>query len=121
MHFLRTVEIPGLGDFIDRVCEIPITQGVIVDINPIWLAAYRMAQAGLDPSAIETYILYGWPSGLDVWTGTNHDREWVFDLGWKNGFVEHWCDRLFNKPKAPFPFLVKVAAFPLIDPALIPA
>lgn len=127
MHFLRRVarQLDGLDRFIQQVCENQITQGVVVDLNPIWLTAYRMEQAGLDPHFMDKmgpfYLGFGFPPVDDILI-SDQGGEVPLDFSWKppDG-VDFWCHQLFGRTFGPYsPFLVKVVTFPLADPELVP-
>lgn len=122
MHNLRFVaeRVEGLNQFIDVASEYKLLQGVILDINPIWLTAYRLRQAGLDPNFLNRL-----PFGPDCFPnailetllapGPNLDQ--YVDFDWNSDVVENWhyatFGRSFDKNS---PFLVKAITFPMSGP-----
>lgn len=122
MHVLRSYvsSIEGLTGFLETVAGNAVTQGVVLDVNPIWLAAYRMARAGLRPDAFDMHWSL-WPVLLteDLFSSQTIEGDDI-DFGWvdKVGRVENITRNLmqdFHKPMpaSAQPFLVKVIAKPV--------
>lgn len=122
MHVLRPYvnSIEGLAGFVEEVAGNVVTQGVVLDVNPIWLAAYRMARAGLRPEAFDMHWML-WPALLveDLLLSETIERD-TTDFKWsdKSGRVENLTRNLlenFHKtlPASALPFLVKVIARPV--------
>lgn len=122
MHVLRphVNSIEGLTGFIAEVAGNAVTQGVVLDVNPIWLAAYRMARAGLRPDAFDMHWML-WPALLleDLLLTETIEGD-AIDFTWtdKAGRVENLTRNLlenFHKqlPASSLPFLVKVIARPV--------
>lgn len=92
MHILREYveRIGGLQGFASEVASNPVSQGVALDINPIWLYAYRLHCAGLTPS----HFHGPWPDFGMAWyliemlmagqtfDGDEIDFNWVDKSGW---------------------------------------
>lgn len=116
MHMLQRYieEIYGLSNFVRTVAENPIIQGVVLDVNPIWLKAYILFQAGLNPDAYDHHRFFwsGWD--LEQTFAMSYD---IVDLSWKTTsiWVRHASDEAFDKPIPVdlLPFLVKVIARPI--------
>src|SRR5436305_11729926 len=51
MHVLRQYVdgIEGLRGLVAEAAANTVTQGVLLDINPVWLLAYRLSRTGLRP------------------------------------------------------------------------
>jgi hypothetical protein len=122
MHLLRPYvnRIEGLTGFIEAAAGNAVTQGVVLDINPIWLAAYRMSRTGLRSDAIDLHFS-PWPVLLmeDLFLSETIEGD-VIDFTWpdKNGRVENLTRNLmedFHKPlpASALPFIVKVIAKPI--------
>jgi hypothetical protein len=120
MHVLRPYvkRIEGLTTFISAAAENPVTQGVMLDVNPIWLAAYRMARAGLRPDAFD-FRWWLWPA-LDELVGSDSIEGDLIDFDWTDstGQVENLTRHLmadFEKPLPSYglPFIVKAIARPV--------
>lgn len=123
MHYLRTrvEQIEGLNGFIDSVCKNRITQAVVLDVNPIWLAAYQLSQAGIDPHILGRY----WPPDLPYghspldWLQSVAGSIGYMDLNWNHEVVSYLTRRVFGRDlKAYEQFLVKAVAFPTLSPEL---
>ena len=125
MHILRRYveQIEGLTGFVFEAASTAITQGVALDINPIWLYAYRIYQAGLGPS---WFFRGPWPELESVWRFVDsliatqaYDNE-AIDFTWidKSGWVQELTYRLSGErerpiPESSLPFLVKVVTRPV--------
>jgi len=116
MHLLRRYveRIDGLIAFAREAVRNSLTQGVVLDTNPIWLASYHLAQAGLPPSALDLHL---WPFAdllpLRTVEGDTVDFNWADD----SGSVEYLTLLMFGKrertfPDSSLPFVVKVIARP---------
>jgi hypothetical protein len=124
MHVLRPYvnRIEGLTTFVETAASNAVTQGVVLDINPIWLAAYRMARAGLRPDAFDMMMHWSpWPSFLaeDLFLSGTVEGD-AIDFNWtdKAGRVENFIRNLredYHKeiPASAQPFIVKVIAQPV--------
>jgi hypothetical protein len=115
MHLLRDKarEIDGLESFIDSVSISPSTQGVVVDLNPLWFYAYRISQAGLNPNNFDIAPSLQLESASQLIQG----RDSFIDLNWKDPLVDKFCQNTFGRNFGPNNcFLVKVVAFPVIYP-----
>ncbi|WP_263366762.1 hypothetical protein [Edaphobacter bradus] len=121
MHQLRQYvdRIEGLAAFATEAAANPATQGVVLDVNPIWLAAYRLARTGLRADA---FVLHWslWPVFLREELARSQGVEGdTIDFGWtdKAGRVENFIRNLMEDyhkpiPTSSFPFMVKVIAKP---------
>src|SRR5436309_14596966 len=104
MHVLRPYvkRIEGLTTFISAAAENPVTQGVMLDINPIWLAAYRMARAGLRPDAFDFRWWASWPAPDELIRSESIEGDFIdFDWTDSTGQVENITRNLmanFHKP-----------------------
>jgi hypothetical protein len=122
VHVLRqyTNVIEGLTDFAARAASNPVTQGVVLDINPIWLAAYRLARAGLRTSAFDLHWSF-WPYLLiddvfrmESFAGDAIDFKWVDKTGWVENLTRNLLDDFHKKLQAAaLPFIVKAIAKPV--------
>jgi len=127
MHILRQYveQIEGLTGFVFEASSTSMTQGIALDINPIWLYAYRLYQAGLRPS----WFFHGpWPELESGWrfvdslmANQTYDNE-AIDFTWidKSGFVQELTYRLSGErdnpvPDSSLPFLVKVVTRPFLS------
>ena len=123
MHLLRNYvnRIEGLPGFVEEAAANVVTQGIVLDINPIWLAAYRVARSGLRPDAFDMHWS-PWPSFLleelflsETIEGDTIDFNWTDKTGHVENFTRHLM-KDFNKPSLPastLPFIVKVIAKPV--------
>jgi hypothetical protein len=122
MHLLRPYvnRIEGLTGFVEAAAGNPVTQGVVLDINPIWLAAYRMARTGLRPDAFDMHWS-PWPVLLmeELFLSETVEGD-AIDFNWtdKAGRVENLTRNLmedFHKqiPASALPFIVKAIARPV--------
>lgn len=90
MHVLRQYvsSIDGLTGFVEAAARNTVTQGVVVDINPIWLVAYRLARAGLRTSAFDMhrslwpYLLIDDMFRIESFAGDFIDFKWIDKSGW---------------------------------------
>lgn len=123
MHQLRQYvnRIEGLAGFATEAAANPVTQGVVLDVNPIWLAAYRVARAGLRADAFDMLHWSLWPVFLWEQLALSETVEGdTIDFGWtdKAGRVENLIRNLMEDyhkpiPTSAFPFVVKVIARPV--------
>jgi len=126
MHVLRQYvdSIEGLGGFAAEAAGNTVTQGVVLDINPIWLLGYRLYRAGLNPYAFDMHM--PWPSmpwlmaadllHLETIEGDAFDFKWVDKSGWVKNVTSHFIDnsdRSRSIPDSALPFIVKVVAGPV--------
>ena len=122
MHVLRPYvnSIEGLSGFIAEVAGNAVTQGVVLDVNPIWLAAYRMARAGLRPDAFDMHWML-WPALLledllltDTVEGDAIDFTWADKAGRVENLTRNLLENFHKQlPASSLPFLVKVIARPV--------
>ncbi|SRR6266849_233090 len=120
MHVLRQYVdgIEGLTGFVAEAAANTVTQGVVLDINPLWLLAYRLDRAGLNLYAFDMR----WPLPfvateelvhLETFEGDAIDFKWMEKTGWTEGvsarIFEHSDRRV---PNSAVPFVVKVIAKP---------
>jgi hypothetical protein len=120
MHLLRQYvdSIEGLTGFVAEAAPNTLTQGVVLDINPLWLWAYRLDRAGLNPNAFDMrrsvpFVFSEELLHLETFEGDAIDFKWVE----KNGWAERVTAYLFDRPDKPVPisavpFIVKVIAKP---------
>lgn len=122
MHILRQYvsAIEGLTGFVEQAATNPVTQGIVLDINPIWLAAYRLARAGLRTSAFDMHWSF-WPYlfmddvfRMESFSGDAIDFKWVDKTGWVENLTRNLQDDFHKKlqPSA-LPFVVKAVARPV--------
>jgi hypothetical protein len=122
MHVLRHYieRIEGLGDFVSRMSDYRITQGVVLDVNPYWLIAYRLSRAGLQPEAIRHWLNYWPPTPMESLVpyetieGDEIDFSWTDRSGWVDAIFEHILGRRKGQINpSNTPFLVKAIARPV--------
>jgi hypothetical protein len=123
VHVLRPYveRIEGLTALVEAVGANAAAQGVVLDVNPFWLAAYRMARAGLTPWLLEHQLFL--PSLLSLLPDDLLSLEAVegdaIDFMWRDvtGWVETATRRVFHDSrdyaKSTLPFLVKILARPI--------
>lgn len=122
MHVLRQYvdRVEGLMAFVEAAASNPVAQGIVLDVNPIWLAADRMARTGLRPDAFDMHWSL-WPVLLmeSLFPSETVEGD-AIDFGWtdKAGRAENLTRNLmedFHKPISPsaLPFIVKVIAKPV--------
>ena len=122
MHVLRQYinTIDGLNGFVEAASRNTVTQGIVLDINPIWLAGYRMMRAGLRASALDTPWTF-WPNPFidDVIRAESFAGDYI-DFRWidKTDLVENLTRYLFKNfhkklQSSTLPFFVKVIAKPV--------
>ncbi|MCA9803863.1 MAG: hypothetical protein KC777_17955 [Cyanobacteria bacterium HKST-UBA02] len=60
MHELEKYieELPGLTSFIDTAMERSLVQGVVLDVNPLWLRIYQIEQTGLSSEMLRSPYRY---------------------------------------------------------------
>lgn len=117
-NFIETLE--GLTELAAAAARNPVAQGVVMDINPIWLNAYRMERAGLHSRAFDLRW-YGWPGILlDELCNPEPVEGDAIDFKWtdKSGMVENITHHLLQRSQkhlssASLPFIVKVIARPV--------
>src|SRR6266550_1497572 len=82
MHVLRQYveRIEGLTRLVTEAAGNTVTQGVLLDVNPIWLLAYHFGRAGLRPFFFD----FHWERLLSLETieGDAIDFRWVDKTGW---------------------------------------
>lgn len=117
MHVLRPFveETSGLISFVSSVMSNPVAQGVVLDVNPFWFEAYRLARVGLSPNALEG----PWPYRSlrdSLLVDTSDD---LIDFGWSDdtGWVEKSTRRFFagssQRTLLNLSLIVKVIAKPV--------
>ena len=113
MHVLREWgdRIEGLTEFIARAMESPACQGVVLDLNPIWLAAWRTFAAGLDPTIGLSFVGHPLQAALNFWL----DGDPYIDLKWHHREIQARIEFIFrrNIKEGDQPFLVKAIALPV--------
>lgn len=121
MHVLRqhVRRIDGLNNLIEQVAKNPVTQGVLLDINPIWLWAYRLSRAGLRPEHIYDSLYYGvWEPfiSLESIEGDAIDFDWNDERGIVHHLTDNWINHYDNNDSIPdnvLPFIVKIITKPV--------
>ncbi len=111
MHILRSViqEIGGFAEFVEQVCQDPLTQGVVIDVNPIWAYAYQLEQAGLNPDAFLK-------RGLDERAFARQPFDRTVDFYRKYELVDQITSEVFRRPRVTnSSLLVKVIVAPVND------
>ena len=116
MHVLRRYvgEIQGLAEFLEAAARNPVTQGVLLDVNPIWFTAYCAARSGLRPGwLLWDAWFWGFPR-IEAVAGDAIDFGWIDMTGW----VDEWTHRIVGDSKKHIqkrdqPFLVKAIARPV--------
>jgi hypothetical protein len=124
MHLLRQYvdNVEGLRGFAAEAAGNAVTQGVVLDINPVWLLAYRLYCAGLGPYAFDMHMPWHFAPGLVAHDllhlqsieGDAIDLKWVDKSGWVHSVTRHLLnhsDR--NISDSALPFIVKVIARPV--------
>jgi hypothetical protein len=121
MHILRryTNRIEGIYDFAKEVSFNKISQGVVIDINPVWLHAYLLDRAGLNPDALhmpwsfmEEIALHNLYSQNPI-EGDAIDFGWIDKSGWVNNVTRHMLNSRGRPIAEPsLPFVVKAIAKP---------
>jgi hypothetical protein len=113
MHLLRqwAEGIEGLGRFIDTAMGNPVCQGVVLDLNPIWLAAWRAFAAGLDPLGPAGWVNHPLQGPL----GLRPDGDPYIDLQWSDDEIGARISAVFRRKvkEREQPFLVKAVALPI--------
>lgn len=124
MHILREYveRIEGLQGFASEVASNPISQGVALDINPIWLYAYRLHNSGLSPShfhgpwpdyGVAWYLIEMLMAG-QTFDGDEIDFNWVDKSGWVQEHTERLRgDRNNSISESFYPFIVKAITKPI--------
>ena len=122
MHVLRQSvdSIEGLMPFVNAAAENPVTQGVILDVNPIWWAAYCLARAGLRSDAVDIFPHFG-PSPyiadmipLEAVEGDEIDFTWVDTPGRVENLTRNLLQDYHKQLQArSLPFIVKIIAKPV--------
>lgn len=116
--FINTIE--GLTGFVELVASNAAAQGIVLDINPIWLAAYRVARAGLRAEVFDIFWPH-WPGWIieellpsETVEGDAIDFSWTDKAGRVENLTRNLLDN-FQKPMpaSALPFLVKVIAKPV--------
>lgn len=117
LHALRGVaqEFPGFRSFVDSVMQLHIAQGIVVDLNPIWLAAYELDQAGIDPDALYRFGPTRWPDmeHRDQLFGSR--LAGAIDLKWSHDVVDRLTQVWFPRPIDNVAVIVKAIASPITD------
>jgi hypothetical protein len=122
MHILRQwiERVDGLLSFANAAAENPVTQGVFLDLNPIWWTAYCLARAGLRPDALDMVFHYGsWAYvadmvSLEAAEGDEIDFTWVDSSEQVENFTRHLHDRHSKQLQASsLPFVAKIIAKPV--------
>ena len=114
MHALRPValELPDMNRLIDRAMEVPITQAIVLDLNPFWMLAQRLEQAGLNPDAAPLFFRGGNVAWLAILSLASMAGV-PFDLGRRYGVVGEIAERLFGRdPKDFQPFIARIVTRP---------
>lgn len=114
MHFLH-LELErnerlraAVADLEQRILGNPLRQGLLLDLNPYWLAACRLAQAGLREGSLYGYYAHdmAWP----MLYGPFFERP---DLVLRFDDVQEFTNAHFGERPADWqPFLLRVAALP---------
>jgi len=119
MHFLqKELEVnkelfAAVNSVGEEAASNKVKQGLILDLNPLWLAAFRLWDSGLDPFFFRRgpWFEFGWPG-----------REWLsrFDVGRLpdlsrhfpeiDDFFEHFYHR--SVPTHMQPYILRLAAKP---------
>jgi hypothetical protein len=122
MHILRPwiERLDGLLPFANAAAENPVTQGVFLDLNPIWWAAYCLARAGLNPDRFDVPLHFG--SGphvadivsLEAAEGDEIDFTWIDRYGRVESLSRHLRQN-YDQQLQPssLPFIAKVIAKPV--------
>lgn len=121
MHMLRQFAdgIEGLKGFVAEVASNPVTQGVVLDINPAWLVAFRLDRAGLQPFSYDMRWSIPSPLGEDLlhlesFEGDTIDFKWEDKTRWVYDITHHLTGRAEKQiAEAALPFIVKVIAKPV--------
>lgn len=122
MHVLRNYvdTLEGLTEFAAAAARNPVAQGIVLDVNPIWLSAYRMQRAGLRSHAFDLRW-YGWWSilldefhNLEAVEGDAIDFTWTDKSGMVESITRHLLQSSQEYPSsASIPFIIKVVARPV--------
>ena len=124
MHILREYvdRIEGLSGFASEVASNALTQGVALDINPIWLYAYRLHCAGLIPRFLHgPWPEFGMASHLvemlmerQAFDEDAIDFDWMDKTGWVQEHTQYLREHHENSlPDYLLPFIVKVITKPM--------
>jgi hypothetical protein len=124
MHLLRQYvdSVEGLRGFAAEAAGNAVTQGVVLDINPIWLLAYRLHCAGLNQYAFDMHVPWPFVPGLitsdlfrlEAIEGDAIDLKWEDKSGWVSNVTRHLLnDSDRSIPDSALPFIVKVIARPV--------
>lgn len=108
-------ELSGLTSFVDSAMERPFVQGVVLDVNPLWLRIYQFEQAGLAPEVLPRFYGYSLP-GLDSILIEPFDStvDLAADIRDRDSFAE-LLQFYFNREYSDFlsKFIVKIVTRPL--------
>jgi hypothetical protein len=124
MHILREYvdRIEGLSGFASEVASNPLSQGVALDINPIWLYAYRLHCAGLIPRFLDgLWPEFGMASHLvemlmarQAFDEDAIDFDWVDKTGWVREHTQYLRENHGHSlPDYLYTFIVKVITKPI--------
>lgn len=102
----------------ERLYSHPLRQGLILDLNPIWLAAYRIDAAGLSRELLGDDfdpILGRAAPVLDA-IGIERDPRGEVDYGRRFDSATRWTRMVFGYKKEPLftPYLVRIIARPVL-------
>jgi hypothetical protein len=124
MHVLRPYveRIEGLTGLVTEAAGNTVTQGVVLDVNPIWLLAYRFGRAGLRPfffdfrwefHGLAPLLLLEQLVSLETIEGDAIDFGWVDKTGWVQEVMYRSAHLDKPIPEFAMPFLVKIIAKPV--------
>jgi hypothetical protein len=123
MHVLRNYvdRIEGLAGFVEDAARNAVTQGVELDINPIWLNVYHMERTGLLPDWFNLFFNKGlsiFETGIGTVFGTVEGD--AIDFSWRpkrSSFVDFMSilsgSSFRGLPASAWPFMVKIIAQPV--------
>jgi hypothetical protein len=122
MHVLleEVAELEGIEKLLDQVSSIPITQGVVMDINPIWLFLYRLNRAGLAYRFPIARNEYNWLTeqlvNMESLEGDEIDFSWLDS----DDVVKYFSSEFFSLqggieslPERHLPFIIKIIVKPI--------
>jgi hypothetical protein len=116
MHMLRQWQerLYKLSDFIDEAMSTKVCQGVVLDLNPIWLAGWRAYAAGLNPRSAAGFA----PLHLQLQLGLRQDGDPFIDIEWRDDEVTRRISEVFPQKinREHEPFLVKAIALVDVPP-----
>lgn len=96
----------------ERIAGNPIKLGLVLDLNPWWLAIFRLHGAGL---LLEHPVIWPAPYMSLAAAPFVQGARAPLDLSWWHFTVGTLTEEAFGRPIAPRPYLIRIAALPRGD------